>query len=460
MNVPLLVIRIGPVRVGVLFKYAPENAPAIQRFHADEVYAAQAFGASAVLSESMRADDPLQQRSFWLNFANPDFNGRSGPQGEALLPPFFQNLLPEGVFRRHVAEEAGIAVDDYFGLLAACGKDLPGNVTALWEELDREALAGLVTQGQDALEMTVWAEPFQGAMSISGVQPKLGVNRDADGRFVGRTSLGDTSVIAKLPTPEHPRMPELEFLTMSLARSCGIATCDFSLESMRLLQAPHRYDLGEEAQGKFLAVQRFDRGLHGRVHMEDFAQVLAQYPDQKYGQSYAAVAATLADLPGCGQPAVLELLRRIAFNDIVGNADMHLKNIALIYRDGKTAELAPAYDLVAHAAYQGLQGHALALIEPGQAPQVGDALLSPERLRRFCGLVGLQEMPAKAAVRTVVRGLAEQAPALIAQSGLTPLQKERLQKRIQQHPHVESLMRRVPSLRVQWAPKGSQRSLF
>ena len=460
MNVPVLVIRLGERRVGMLFKFALENAAVIQRFVADEAYAVQPFGAGPVLSESMRAEDPLQQRSYWLNLANPDFNGGLGPRGEALLPPFFQNLLPEGIFRRHVAQEARIDPSDFFSLLAACGKDLPGNVSARWEDLDRAALNGLVTQGQDALEMSVWAEPFQGAISISGVQPKLGVNRGEDGRFVGRTSLGDSAIIAKLPTPDHPRMPEVEFLTMSLAQACGIATCAFALEPMSALQAPHRYDLGDEVQAKFLAVERFDRSPQGRVHMEDFAQVLGCYPDQKYSQSYAAIAATLLDLPGCGAPAVLELLRRIAFNDIVGNADMHLKNIALVYSNGKTAELAPAYDLVAQSVYQPVHGHALALMEPMPPIDPAEPLLNPARLRRFCTLLGLQEMPAKAAIRAMVRSLIECAPAMIQQSGLTPAQKERLFKRIHQHEHVQSLMRRVPALRVEWAPKGSQRDLF
>ena len=75
-------------------------------------------------------------------------------------------------------------------------------------------------------------------------------------------------------------------------------------------------------------------------------------------------------------------------------------------------------------------------------------------------MLGLQEMPAKAAIRAMVRSLIECAPAMIQQSGLTPAQKERLFKRIHQHEHVQSLMRRVPALRVEWAPKGSQRDLF
>ena len=53
----------------------------------------------------------------------------------------------------------------------------------------------------------------------------------------------------------------------------------------------------------------------------------------------------LLGLPQCGEPAVHELLRRIEVNELLGNADMHLKNLGLIYRDRQHAELAPAYDI-------------------------------------------------------------------------------------------------------------------
>ena len=452
MNVPVLVIYVGSVQVGMLFKYAPENAPPIQRFVVDESYAYQAFGSTAVLSESMRAASAQQQRSFWLDITAPRFNSAQDGKGQWLLPPFFQNLLPEGVLRRHVAEEAKIDVNDFFAMLAACGKDLPGNVRAVWQDLDRQTLARLVTQSNDALEMTVAAEPFQAAISISGVQPKLGVNRGVDGRFVGRSQLGDTSIIAKLPAPDYPRMPEVEAVTMTLARLSGITTCDFSLEPMRLLQAPHRYDLGEEAQGNFFAVHRFDRSPAGRIHMEDFAQVLGAAPDSKYTQSYLAIAAVLISLPGCGEAAVLELIRRIAFNDLIGNADMHLKNMALLYPDGVTAKLSPAYDVVAQALYHPIKGHALHLFDetiPAHDPK--EPIWSPSRLRKFCGLLGMSEKPAEALIRQVVLKTLEQAPGVVTQSGMTPKQKHDLLHRIYRHAHSQSSLRRHKELGLRWA---------
>jgi serine/threonine-protein kinase HipA len=452
VNIPVLVVYVGDVQVGMLFQFAPENLPPIQRFVANEDYAAQPFGTAPVLSESMRAENPEQQRPFWLDITSRPFNAELDANGQWLLPAFFQNLLPEGIFRRHVAQEAHIAPNDFFLLLTACGKDLPGNVRAVWQQLDRPTLARLVTQNNDALEMTVAAEPFQAAISISGVQPKLGVNRIADGRFVGRTHMGETHIIAKLPTPDYPRMPEVEAVSMALARAAGITTCEFSLEPMHLLQAPHRYDLGEEAQGHFFAVHRFDRSPAGRIHMEDFAQVLGVQPDLKYSQSYLAIAATLLDLPACGEPAVLELIRRIAFNDLIGNADMHLKNIALLYPDGRTATLSPAYDLVAQALYHPIRGHALHLFDPSvPAHDPQEPIWSPARLRNFCSYLGLSEKPAEAQVRRVVLNTLQQAPEIVAQSGMTPKQKHDLLHRIHRHAHSQSSMRRHKEVAAQWA---------
>jgi serine/threonine-protein kinase HipA len=83
---------------------------------------------------------------------------------------------------------------------------------------------------------------------------------------------------------------------------------------------------------------------------------------RKYTQSYLAIASILLALPACGEDAVLELIQRIAFNDLIGNADMHLKNIALVYEDGRTATLSPAYDIVAQSVYHPVNGHALHLL--------------------------------------------------------------------------------------------------
>ena len=124
-------------------------------------------GDEPVLSLSMLAQRPVAavaatgvlslapaaaQAALWADVQNPLFNAQGGR-----LPAFFQNLLPEGVLRSHIAQLRGCREDDHFELLAACGGDLPGAVRALPIEPDRALLQRLVTQDQDALEMSVTA---------------------------------------------------------------------------------------------------------------------------------------------------------------------------------------------------------------------------------------------------------------------------------------------------------------
>lgn len=452
MNVPVLVIKLHGQRIGCLFKYGQPGMPTILRFAADEPYARIPWEDADVLSESMRADDPAQQQSFWLDVTRPEFNTVPGSRGDAQLPPFFQNLLPEGVFRRFVADEAKIDPLDHMGMIAACGKNMPGAVTAEWEDIPRATLQRLVTQNQDALEATVWAEPFQDALSISGVQPKIGVNKDLEGRFVGRTSQGDAAIIAKLPSSEHVRMPQVESLSMSLARLAGVDVCQFELIPMAALSAPHRYDLGDEVAGQFLAVTRFDRDHSGKVHFEDFAQVFGLPPEQKYAESYVAIAAVLLGLPLCGQAAVHELLRRIEVNELLGNADMHLKNLGLLYRDRRHAELAPAYDITSTLLYNGARGHALVLM-PGAQKQHAAPIFNPQRLQAFCNLLGLQVAGAAKVVRDVAAQAAQHWLAPILASGLTPRQKLQLLTRLAKHPHLVQATRRLrrPDLLKAWS---------
>lgn len=479
MNVDVLVIRIGDERAGVLFRYALEGAQPLMRFVVDDAFAALPRDRAPVLSQAFVADSSAQQRSFLLNVLEPVFNGRPGRDGDAQLPAFFQNLLPEGVFRDHVAALAGCAPRDHFALLAACGLDLPGAVTARWENLDRLQLQHLVTQDQDALEVTIGAEPFQDQVSLSGVQPKLSVLRDGAGRYVGRTRLHDASaqaghdthIIAKLPAVGFARMPEVEHLSLTIAQAAGVNACAHELVPLARLVAPHDYDLGEDLPDErgrrtdesrhFLAVERFDRSPAGRVHCEDFAQVLAVAPEDKYTRSYAEIAAVLLALPGCGEPAVHELLRRLVVNELIGNADAHLKNIGLIYRDGRTAELSPAYDIVALCLYGAQTGHALRLLPASfdATPASRQSLLTPVSVRNFCAALQINAGPATAVLRDTVAQAATRWPALIRASAMTTRQKRMLLARVGAHTMTRQVLARKPALRDDWAvePPGTER---
>lgn len=453
MNVKAVGIFIGKVRAGVLFQYALGDSQVVNRFVADEAFAAMRDG--PVLSLSMLARNPEAQRALWADVGSTLFNGRFSPANGWLLPPFFQNMLPEGVFRDHVAAQRGCDPKDHFEMLAACGKDLPGNVNARPLELTRDELAHYVTQDADSVEMSVTADPMDDGVSLSGVQPKVGVIRQG-GRYVGRTKMQDTHIIAKLPVVGQPLLPELEELSLRLAGAAGVNVTEAHLAPLEELAVEHGYDLGDaDGRTNFLAVIRYDRTPQGRIHCEDFAQILEVMPEQKYlGASYLDVAGVMMEFPSLGEPAVHELLRRIVVNEMLGNPDMHLKNIGVYYPDGRTPELPPAYDIVGYSAYNRRTGHALHILPPAlnEKPRmsVSDARqgkaakpgIGPGVLRRFCAELGIPEKPAAAAIRHTVAAAAARWPAMIRDSLLTEPQKARLLEHFQDHPLVQSLMRR------------------
>ena len=86
------------------------------------------------------------------------------------------------------------------------------------------------------------------------------------------------------------------------------------------------------------AIKRFDRqsGVHGteRVHMEDFAQVLAKYPHEKYGSAnYAQIGRILYQFSGDAITDAQQFARRLLVNILLANGDAHLKNWSLLYAD-------------------------------------------------------------------------------------------------------------------------------
>jgi serine/threonine-protein kinase HipA len=115
--------------------------------------------------------------------------------------------------------------------------------------------------------------------------------------------------------------------------------------------------IGEEGM---CIVERYDRVVVGgelrRVHQEDFCQAMGVSVHAKYeeegGPSIASCIELMREHSAVPLTDVDALLRWVAFNAIVGNADGHGKNLSLVIRDG--LRLAPFYDLVCTRAYDGL----------------------------------------------------------------------------------------------------------
>jgi serine/threonine-protein kinase HipA len=259
------------------------------------------------------------------------------------LAPFFSNLLPEGVLREYLADLAGVNPEREFFLLWVLGKDLPGAITL--ESADGEALPPNIRQASERAGAT------QGPMrfSLAGVQLKFSAVQQASGGLTIPAVGSGGSWIVKLPSSRFAGVPENEYSMMELARQTGVDVPETKLLRMEDINNIPT-GMGHSGEHVF-AIRRFDRTEDGQpVHAEDFAQIFAVYPRDKYKKGTMRSIARVIGMEG-NEGDVAELVRRLVFNTLIGNADMHLKNWSVIYKDRRTVSIAPAYDFVSTIPY-------------------------------------------------------------------------------------------------------------
>jgi serine/threonine-protein kinase HipA len=260
--------------------------------------------------------------------------------------PFFSNLLPEERLRDYLAERAAVSPEREFFLLWVLGDDLPGAVTVRpvdGEEWPPEAGEPL---DEDAVRLR---DEKALRFSLAGVQLKFSaVTSSSGGLTIPAKGVGG-SWIVKLPSEKYDGVPENEFSMMTLARKIGM-----NVPALELVDIADIGGLPKDVaamEGQAMAIERFDRISDGSsVHIEDFAQIFGIYPKDKYKKAsmfnIASVIAAESD-----DADIREFVRRLVFNTLIGNADMHIKNWSVYYPDRRIARLAPAYDFVSTIAY-------------------------------------------------------------------------------------------------------------
>ena len=267
------------------------------------------------------------------------------PYGPRVMP-FFSNLLPEGRMRDYLADRAGVNPEREFFLLWALGSDLPGAITV--RPLGDDELPPVAEDEADN-EFGDDRSAKVLRFSLAGIQLKFSaIIEGRGGLTIPARGMGGSRIV-KLPSREFEGVPENEFSMMTLARHIGMdvpAVDLVDVSSIRNLP-PEVATLG----GQALVIERFDRLDNGSpVHIEDFAQIFRVYPRNKYVKaSYVNIGQVIA-AEGSDQD-IAEYIRRLTFNALIGNADMHLKNWSMRYLDRRNALLAPAYDFVATVAY-------------------------------------------------------------------------------------------------------------
>ena len=263
------------------------------------------------------------------------------------LTPFFSNLLPEETMRHYLAERAGVNPAREFFLLWVLGQDLAGAITV--EPADGEALPPNVQQDiDDEMKIDV---PMR--FSLAGVQLKFSAVQQANGGLTIPATGQGGSWIVKLPSSRFDAVPENEYSMMELARMLGMDVPETQLLPInQIANIPDGIgkfgDAFKNAQA--FVIKRFDRAGDQAVHIEDFAQVFGVYPQDKYKKASMRNIAQVIGIEGQDED-IAEFTRRLVFNTLIGNADMHLKNWSVIYKDKRAASIAPAYDFVSTIPY-------------------------------------------------------------------------------------------------------------
>lgn len=273
---------------------------------------------------------------------------------DRVVRPFFSGLLPDEGARQRLAGALGISAGNAFGLLEVIGGECAGALSLYPAGTTPPSSAddGVETLSPARLEdiLTKLRErPLLGGeegvrLSLAGAQDKLAVYVE-----------GDTIGLAKGGRPTtHILKPFIQALDGTVENEL------FCLRLAARLKLPvPAVEMRHGGAIPFLLVERYDRarrkdGTITRLHQEDFCQALSVPPELKYeeeGGPGTEKSLSLIDR-ATARPAAerLAFIRALMFHYLVGNADAHGKNYALLYREA-TPDLAPLYDVVCTAAY-------------------------------------------------------------------------------------------------------------
>jgi serine/threonine-protein kinase HipA len=285
---------------------------------------------------------------------------------------FLRNMLPEGSAFDELLQNVRVTRSNTFALMRALGLDTPGALVLRQSEQDlpkkssfrsiteKELISRL--NNRETQGLIIWDKKPR--LSVAGIQDKLNLVVKSKGQIgFGEGSLCSTHIL-KFEKQTRTHLVINEYLTMKLAKHCGLNVADVTL---------HQF-------GKHMAllVERFDRKSISdtevkRRHIIDSCQALNLPPENKYERNFGSgrdVAhirdgvsfSLLFDFANhCQNPALTkqQIVDWALFNLLVDNHDAHGKNISF-YVSSKGISLAPFYDLVNIRLYPDLD-HELAM---------------------------------------------------------------------------------------------------
>jgi len=260
-------------------------------------------------------------------------DGRGVTAGGVLnIPPFFAGLLPEGIMAEVVSRRLRLQRDDLFSLLAATAWDAVGDVTVHEEGVELADEAENVKNVPAQIRALIEGTSTRPTSALAGAQPKMSVG-ESMGVMRGQ------SVIVKIEPDAYPGLVENEHYFMRLAKASGIHAAEVAQADSALI------------------VKRFDRvraekgQLPDQRHVEDVLQLLNMYPASKYALDYLEIMDLAVEL-GVAKAVLLEVLQLYAFSHLIGNGDLHAKNVSFMIDPLlQQWRLTPAYDLLSTLPY-------------------------------------------------------------------------------------------------------------
>lgn len=265
------------------------------------------------------------------------------------VPPFFAGLLPEGLRLTAITAAAKTSEDDHFSILLAVGADTIGDIQVLPGGTTPTAPQPLFdrTDTTDADFTTLLARATSSnpgdldRTALPGVQIKVSAQMIST-----PVSTARGPAILKLNPPDYQLLVENENFFLDMAAACG-------------LRVPN-HRLATDSNGRTaLFIDRFDRiveqGEIRRLAQEDACQVLGRYPAAKYRITLQEAVMALADAVAAGRGsyrlAALQVLEIAAFSYLIGNGDLHGKNLSIRRNPAGIWEITPANDLLSTQPY-------------------------------------------------------------------------------------------------------------
>jgi serine/threonine-protein kinase HipA len=287
------------------------------------------------------------------------------------LPPFIESLLPEGWLEKVLA---GKGARD----LLRHGRRYMSNITTSEKNSDNTEFPndilglplsyctnngvftgkyeGPANGGLDNSEFErnlarIYGRP--GTPRLSGVQIKLPMHLDPQGRLSPATDKPFTHILKPAGTGAFDALPIVEWMALTLGQESGLEA-----PSRALVKMPEGMPIA-------LLVERFDIRKNNEdnrmIAMEDMCSVLDVPSDEKYEGTLERVVRAIRSLSTEPEKDATLILKRGLFAWLIGDGDLHLKNLALLKtalpgeNHFESVRIAPLYDAVTTKVFPNLK---------------------------------------------------------------------------------------------------------